>query len=185
MFEPEKKYFVKLISTGHACAAAMSISGRLVKGLFFIIALVVGWGSSVYSGDVPEAVFERSELTILSAGNRHHFRIEWAKTSAAHKRGLMERRHMDADAGMLFDFAKSRQVYMWMKNTYIALDMLFVDRSGDIVGIAANTTPHSTKVIASPGKVLAVLELNAGTASRLSIKVGDMVSHEIFGTLSE
>ncbi|NQU58386.1 MAG: DUF192 domain-containing protein [Rhodospirillales bacterium] len=133
-----------------------------------------------YSGQNQAVTFELSELTVVTANDRHHFRIEVAKTRVAHARGLMERQHMDDDAGMLFDFVKPQQIHMWMKNTFIPLDMLFIDSSGIIVGIAANTTPQSLAVIASPGPALAVLELNGGTALLLRITVGDRVEHEMF-----
>ncbi len=81
---------------------------------------------------------------------------------------------------MLFDFAKVEPVSMWMQNTYLSLDMLFIRADGTIARIAANTEPLSTRTIASGEPVLAVLELNAGTASRLGIKAGDRVEHPVF-----
>src|SRR3546814_16503275 len=85
----------------------------------------------------------------------------------------MFRRQMAADAGMLFLFGGSKVRAMWMKNTLIPLDMLFIDETGKIVRIEERTVPHSERAIVSGGPVSAVLELNAGTASRLSIKPGD------------
>jgi len=185
MFEPEKKHPVSPISVVRESASVFAGPGYFVKGCFFIVALVaglVGFQYSALCGENQAVVFERSGLTIVTTENRHHFRIEVAKTRAAHMRGLMERRHMDDDAGMLFDYAKPKPIRMWMKNTFIPLDMLFIDKFGKIVGIAVNTTPFSTDVIASPGPVLAVLELNAGIVSRLRIKIGDIVMHDIFST---
>ena len=135
---------------------------------------------SAISGESQNTVFEKSELTIVHGDTRYRFNIEIANTPITRQRGLMERRHLELDAGMLFDYTKPRQIHMWMKNTFISLDMVFIDKFGKIKGITANTTPHSTNVIPSPGPVLAVLELNAGTASRLSIGIGDQVIHEIF-----
>lgn len=183
MIEPEKKNSALPFSMLWGCIAVLGVPGHVVKVFLFIITLVTGlsfFSDSVLSGEHQPTLFEVSELTIVSAERRHPFRIEVAKSRAARMRGLMQRRHMDADAGMLFDFVRPQQINMWMKNTYIPLDMLFIESSGRIAGIVANTTPFSTTVIASPKGVQAVLELNAGTASLLNIEVGDMVEHIIF-----
>jgi len=142
--------------------------------------MLAGASDSAISGESQPELFEDSELTIVTAENHHYFNIEVARSGRALARGLMERRSLANDAGMLFDFGTSRQINMWMKNTYIPLDMLFIERTGKIVGIATNTVPFSTTVIPSPGPVPAVLELNAGTVSRLRINVGDQVLHGIF-----
>ncbi|MBK5921200.1 hypothetical protein CCR80_09165 [Rhodothalassium salexigens] len=96
--------------------------------------------------------------------------------------GLMFRSDMAADEGMLFDFARVQQVSMWMKNTFIPLDMLFIRPDGTIESIAANTTPLSLDSVSSAGPVLAVLELNAGAAQRLGLEPGDRLRHGVFGT---
>jgi uncharacterized membrane protein (UPF0127 family) len=92
----------------------------------------------------------------------------------------MFRRSMAPDRGMLFDFEQVAPVAMWMKNTYLPLDMLFIRADGTVARIAADTEPLSTKVIPSGEPVLAVLELNAGTTARLGIRAGDRVEHGIF-----
>ena len=84
------------------------------------------------------------------------------------------------DQGMLFDFGRIEPVAMWMQNTYLPLDMLFIRADGTIARIAANTEPLSTRTIPSGEPVLAVLELNAGTAAKLGIKPGDRVEHPVF-----
>jgi uncharacterized membrane protein (UPF0127 family) len=81
---------------------------------------------------------------------------------------------------MLFDFGKVEPVAMWMQNTYIPLDMLFIRPNGVIGRIAADTEPLSTRTIPSGEPVLSVLELNAGTAARLGVKAGDRVEHPLF-----
>ena len=86
---------------------------------------------------------------------------------------------MPADRGMLFDFGYLQIIYMWMKNTHIPLDMVFLDQVGNINFIATNTIPFSTYIISSFRPARAVLELNGGTISRLNIKVGDKVFHQI------
>ncbi len=125
--------------------------------------------------------FEQDVADILTGdGKRHRFRVEIVATPANRAQGLQGRKQLDPDAGMLFDFAVARPVYMWMKNTYIALDMIFIAPDGRIVNIAPGTTPESLAVIESAGPVRAVLEVPAGTAARLGIKPGDRVEHRIF-----
>lgn len=87
----------------------------------------------------------------------------------------MHRETLAAEAGMLFDFGQPSPVSMWMKNTYIPLDMLFITEAGEIQSIRENTTPLSTDIISSTGRVRYVLEVNAGTVERMNIKVGNRV----------
>ena len=98
-----------------------------------------------------------------------------ADNDAERARGLMYRRSMADNSGMLFDFGNERDITMWMRNTYISLDMLFIDANGRIGHIAANTTPLSDTVISSRIKAQFVLEINAGIARRQGIEVGDRV----------
>lgn len=121
-------------------------------------------------------------LSIVTRGGRHNFAVEVMRTDADRSRGLMYRRTMAPDHGMLFDFAATAPVAMWMKNTYLPLDMLFIRPDGSIAKIAADTEPLSTKVIPSNEPVLSVLELNAGTAARLKIHPGDRVEHPVFSS---
>lgn len=116
----------------------------------------------------------------IQGGQRQTFRVEVARNDADRAQGLMFRRSMPADQGMLFDFGRVEPVSMWMQNTYLPLDMLFIRADGTIARIAANTEPLSTRTIPSGEPVLSVLELNAGTAARLGIKPGDRVEHPIF-----
>jgi hypothetical protein len=125
--------------------------------------------------------FEKSALSIVTAGGEKTFEVEIAKTPQQQAQGLMYRRSMAADAGMLFVYARPQRVSYWMKNTFIPLDMLFIAADGRIVNIRQRTVPHSLAPVRSDGEVLAVLELNGGTTSRLGIKAGDAVRHEIFG----
>ncbi len=125
--------------------------------------------------------FERDVADILAGdGKRHRFRVEIVSTPADRSQGLQGRKQLAADTGMLFDFGVALPVYMWMKNTYIALDMIFIAPDGRIVNIARGTTPESLAVIESAGSVRAVLEVPAGTVARLGIKPGDRVEHRIF-----
>jgi uncharacterized membrane protein (UPF0127 family) len=113
-------------------------------------------------------------------GQRHNFQVEVARNDADRAQGLMFRRTMPADHGMLFDFGRVEPVAMWMQNTYLPLDMLFIRADGTIARIAANAEPLSTRTIPSGEPVLAALELNGGTAARLGIKAGDRVEHPLF-----
>ncbi len=113
-------------------------------------------------------------------GQKQTFKVEVARNDADRAQGLMFRRSMPADQGMLFDFVRVEPVSMWMQNTYLPLDMLFIRADGTIARIAANTEPLSTRTIPSGEPVLAVLELNAGTAAKLGIKPGDRVEHPVF-----
>ncbi len=94
----------------------------------------------------------------------------------------MHRRDMAPDHGMLFDFGVTAPVAMWMRNTYIPLDMLFIRADGEIVNIAHDAVPHSEAILASEGPVRAVLEIPAGISRLLGIKPGDMVMHPTLET---
>jgi hypothetical protein len=124
--------------------------------------------------------FDTSKLTILSATGPHHFTVEVAETPGQMEQGLMFRRTMAPDAGMLFDYKVPTVATMWMRNTLIPLDMLFVDGQGRIVNIHQRAVPLALDVISAAGPVRAVIELNGGTAERLGIVPGDKVQHPIF-----
>ena len=126
--------------------------------------------------------FPTGELTIASATGPHKFQIEIATTPRQMEQGLMFRRNLAPDAGMLFDYGQPMPAMMWMKNTLIPLDMLFVDAKGRIVNIRERAVPGSLDTIPAAGPVRATIELNGGTAARLGIKPGDKVVHPIFGT---
>ena len=110
------------------------------------------------------------------------FNAEIADTDELRSRGLMFRHVLPPDRAMLFDFGNPRPAAMWMKNTYIALDMLFVRSDGTIAAIAENTEPFSTQTISVDEPVKGVVELAAGTVKRLGIKRDDKVYHQIFKT---
>ena len=125
-----------------------------------------------------EAALE--SLDIITASGTHRFSVEVMRTDEQRARGLMYRRFMPEDRGMLFDFKREDIVSMWMKNTYLSLDMVFIDRTGKVVNIAENTEPLSERIIPSAAPVLAVLELHAGTARRIGLKPGDRLKHALF-----
>lgn len=106
--------------------------------------------------------------------------MEVARNDADRTRGLMYRTSLPDRHGMLFDFEAEQPIFMWMKNTYIPLDMLFIREDGSIIRIEEMTTPHSTRTIASGEPARAVIELAGGSARRLGIMPGDKVAHPIF-----
>lgn len=123
---------------------------------------------------------EVTPLTIRSGDLSHDFMVEVANDSEEISYGLMNRESLDADKGMLFDFGQPREAAMYMKNTLIPLDMLFLTSDGRIEMIARNTVPGSLRTISPGMPVKGVLELNAGTAAELNIQPGDTVVHPIF-----
>ena len=132
---------------------------------------------------VPAAAletFKTSELTVVSASGPHKFTVELALNGAQMEQGLMFRHSLAPDAGMLFDFGAPINVTMWMKNTFIPLDMIFIRADGSILRIAENTEPLSDRLIPSGGPVRAVLEVIGGTARKLGIAPGDKVAGSVF-----
>lgn len=125
--------------------------------------------------------YERSTLVIDSAaGKQHRFTVELADSDERRAYGLMHRDAMPPDHGMIFDFKADQPVAMWMRNTRLPLDMLFIARDGRIVNIRERAVPFDETSIYSEGPVRSVLELNGGTVARLGIKSGDVVRHALF-----
>lgn len=124
---------------------------------------------------------EFQPLEIATANGVHVFSVEFVNTDEQRARGLMFRREVPEGQGMLFDFQRDQEISMWMENTYVSLDMLFIRADGRIMRIAENTEPLSRRIISSGGPVRAVLEVVAGTARKLRIKPGDVVHHPMFG----
>jgi uncharacterized membrane protein (UPF0127 family) len=127
-----------------------------------------------------QAVSALEALSIVSGDKRHAFQVEVMRTNEERARGLMHRRYMPADRGMLFDFQRVEPVAMWMENTFIPLDMLFIRADGTIARIAENTEPLSRRTIPSGEPVLSVLEINGGVSKALGIKPGDRIEHPLF-----
>lgn len=123
------------------------------------------------AGDPPETW----PLAIDSATGTHHFAVELALTPEAHAQGLMFRGDLPDDAGMLFVYDRPDARTMWMKNTPLSLDMLFVDPDGVIRRIVRDTIPLSPSTIIGPRNILYVLELRAGITRKLGIEAGDQV----------
>jgi hypothetical protein len=117
-------------------------------------------------------------LTVLTQAGRKTFKVETATTREQRDRGLMFRTHLPERRGMLFDFGPEQEVRMWMKDTLIPLDMVFISADGRVHRIESNAEPGSLRVIPSEGPVRFVLELNAGAASRNGINPGDRIVGE-------
>jgi uncharacterized membrane protein (UPF0127 family) len=119
-------------------------------------------------------------LEIVTKSGVQVFSVEMATTEEEKTTGLMYRKELPDGKGMLFDFSPEQQVSMWMKNTFISLDMIFIRADGRILRIAENTEPQSTKIISSGGLATGVLEVIAGTAQKYGIAPGDRVGHPLF-----
>jgi uncharacterized membrane protein (UPF0127 family) len=127
--------------------------------------------------------FEKDLIRLaLEDGGEHEFQVELAVTWEQQAQGLMFRQSMPEDHGMLFLYESEGPRSMWMKNTYIPLDILFIGGDGRILSIAERTVPLSLSTISSGRPAKAVLELNGGTADRLGIRPGDLVLYSAFGT---
>jgi uncharacterized membrane protein (UPF0127 family) len=109
--------------------------------------------------------------------HHHEFKLEVSSTDAQRRQGLMYRQSLAPQQGMLFFFSDGEKISMWMKNTYIPLDMLFVQPDGKIACIIKDTKPRSLKFLTCNAKVMAVIELNAGDAEKFHINEGDMVNN--------
>ena len=119
-------------------------------------------------------------LRIVTASGTHPFQVEIASDERSRETGLMNRRYMAPNHGMLFEFDADDPQAFWMKNTYIPLDMIFISRTGIVTHIVANAEPLSETMIPSGGPCAAVLELNGGTAASIGLKVGDRILHAFF-----
>lgn len=144
------------------------------------LAAILVVGCAVASAPVRAASFQ--PLEIVTRNGVQVFSVEMATTEEEKQTGLMYRKELADGKGMLFDFKPEQEVSMWMKNTYVSLDMIFIRADGRILRIAENTEPLSTKIISSQGPARAVLEVVAGTAQKYGIRPGDRVGHPLFGT---
>ncbi len=116
-------------------------------------------------------------LRIITQSGSHDFLVEVVDTDESRAKGLMFRRHMADDHGMLFDFIDEQEVGFWMRNTYISLDMIFIRADGIVHRIATDTVPLSEKSVPSRGAVRFVLELNAGQSRHIGLEAGDRIEH--------
>ncbi len=137
--------------------------------------LSVGLSASAQGQKLPT-----EPLDIVTSGGVKHFTVEIADTDQTRETGLMFRKSMAPDRGMLFDFQTPQPVTFWMKNTLIPLDMIFIAKDGRVVSIARNARPMSEALIPSGGPIVGVLELRGGRAAEIAVKPGDEVRERIF-----
>ncbi|MGE0023265.1 MAG: DUF192 domain-containing protein [Hyphomicrobium sp.] len=123
---------------------------------------------------------EEQRLELVTATGVHPLEVEIAATPERQALGLMYRTSLPDSKGMLFPHTEPRELTMWMRNTYIPLDMVFILRDGTVHRIEARTEPLSERIISSDGPVFAVLEIAGGAAGRLGLKPGDKVRHALF-----
>ncbi|ACT59546.1 DUF192 domain-containing protein [Hirschia baltica] len=156
-----------------------------MKNLFSAIAVfsVVCMAIPHVSAQDSGVKFETGTLVVDTGEAEHLINIEIADSPEETSQGLMFRENLAEDAGMLFDFGEPREPNMWMKNTLIPLDMLFLDDNGVVVAIARNARPHSERRISPGMAVKGVLELAGGATGTLDISPGDVVHHAIFNNV--
>ena len=128
----------------------------------------------------PAYAMRRETLKLLTAHGTQAISVEIADTPEEKAQGLMFRTHLDDKSGMLFFYPAPQEITMWMRNTYIPLDMVFIRADGTVHRIEARTEPLSEDIVASRGDVAACLELAGGAAQRLGLKPGDKVEHRFF-----
>jgi hypothetical protein len=155
--------------------ARLRIGGRLMTSLAAASAVLV-----ILCANPPARAASVQPLEIVTKSGVQVFSVEMATTEEEKTTGLMYRKELPDGKGMLFDFSPEQQISMWMKNTYIPLDMIFIRADGRILRIAENTEPLSTKIISSGGLAKGVLEVIAGTAQKYGIQPGDRVAHPLF-----
>jgi len=158
------------------CSRTLLSIRNSIRALAFAVALAATWLM------VPLAAgsAEQQTLEIVSKSGVHVFTVELAVSDEERQKGLMFRRSLPESQGMLFDFKTDQDVSMWMRNTYVSLDMIFIRGDGRIQRIAENTQTESDRIISSGGPVRAVLEVVAGTAKKFGIAPGDRVASPIF-----
>jgi len=151
--------------------------------LLLAFLLVIGFGSFASAQEItgPQKTLPQATLVIQTAKGRVNLTVEMATESQQQQTGLMFRKTLAPNAGMLFDFKQEGPQAFWMKNTLIPLDMLFIKADGTIVRIAANTKPLSEETVPSYEPVRVVLEIPGGRAAELGLQPGDKAIHRIFG----
>ena len=142
--------------------------------------LLLAFGALLVCAPVRAETAADRHLTIVTVSGPHEFSVEVMRSQPELERGLMFRKTMPQSDGMLFDFGRPQDVAMWMKNTYLPLDMLFIDQDGRVISVKEDAKPMSEAIIASGGPVTGVLEVNAGTIRRIGARPGDIVRHPMF-----
>lgn len=128
----------------------------------------------------PALAMRREPMTLVTANGEKQISVEITESNEEKMRGLMFRTSLADDQGMLFFYERAQDVTMWMRNTYIPLDMVFIKADGTVHRIEVRTEPLSERIISSQGDVVACLELAGGASERLGLKPGDKVRHKLF-----
>ncbi|MBN8531428.1 MAG: DUF192 domain-containing protein [Alphaproteobacteria bacterium] len=153
----------------------------IILGFTFLCAGLIYFDiGSFFSSPPPKPVFNQ-RLEIRSGETICAFTVALADTPEQRSRGLMHTQLLPSDHGMLFDFGANSLSAMWMKNTPLSLDIIFIDKQGVVQHVVPNAIPNSTTPISAPGPVRAALEVNAGTAARCGIVQGSAAAHPLFG----
>lgn len=149
---------------------------------WLVTALLVATAACATTFDATEPLerFPRDTLAVVSGDTRHRFEVWIADTPARRTQGLMHVHSLDPGRGMLFVFDRPQYAAFWMRNTYVALDLLFIAADGRVLNIARDAVPLSTTPMQSDGPVTGVLEVLAGTTERLGIHTGDRIEHPAF-----
>ena len=155
---------------------------RLTLPLLAAWALLAATPLRAQSGPIEDLdTFPKGKLEVVTGKKTHlTFDIWLADSPRRQSQGLMFVRSLPSLRGMLFVHESPKPISMWMKNTYIPLDMVFIDSQGRIQQIVAQTTPHSLDVIRSNEPASAVLEIGGGEAEKLGLKAGQHVIHPTF-----
>lgn len=167
--------FIKFLQL-RACGILNEITGinpiYTLKYQFFLVYLLLIYGCFCFAAE--------DFLYIQTSTNKVTFNIELANTPEKRRMGLMYRTSLEPSAAMLFEYPKPKKVSIWMKNTQIPLDILFINHQGIIIKIHSNSEPFSEQSISSEQPVKAVLEFNAGLVEKFNIKVGEKVDYHLF-----
>jgi uncharacterized protein len=161
--------------------APQRLASRMKQAAFRIVCALGVIALASVGASAVEFRTSPQPLVIETANGPVSFTVELATTSEERSQGLMNREEMADDHGMIFDFGATRPVMMWMKNTILPLDMVFLAPDGEVLGVAAEAVPFSETIISSPGPVRYVLEINAGLAAEKGIAAGDKVVHPAVG----
>ena len=148
------------------------------RAALFVVVLAMLAANLVH----PASAMRRETLKLMTAQGEHTINVEITETAEEKATGLMFRSKLADKDGMLFFYDQPQEITMWMRNTYIPLDMVFIRADGVVHRIEARTEPLSEAIVASRGAVVACLELAGGAAGRLGLKAGDRIVHRLFAS---
>lgn len=144
--------------------------------LFACAALIAACASTLARTSALFPTLEQARVRVTTSTGVHEFGVWIAADDESRERGLMYVRELAPDQGMLFIFERPQAIAFWMKDTYLSLDLIFIDAASRVLNVAADAKPHSLDPIRSDGDAIAVLEVRAGTARTIGLKPGDRVS---------